>query len=282
MTALAETQARIASVSKLRTVVAAMRGMAATHAQQARGALAGFRAYADVVEAGLARAIRLLGAAPAAPVGGRVARVVFGAEHGFAGAYPDRLLDAVPQGSDDSLFLLGARTQAHAVQRGWRARWTAPMASQAAGVEATARRAADALYAEFAAGRLAGAELVFARTSGAGFEVERRTILPISADVARKAPEGPPPLVNLEPRRLVERLIGEHVFAQLALAALESFASENAARLATMESARVNIDDKLDVLTTQESQQRQEEITAEVQDVVAGALASQGAREGRR
>ena len=58
---------------------------------------------------------------------------------------------------------------------------------------------------------------------------------------------------NLPPRRLIEQLVGEYVFAELALAALESFASENAARLATMESARVNIEDKLDELFSQKN-----------------------------
>ncbi len=58
----------------------------------------------------------------------------------------------------------------------------------------------------------------------------------------------------------MEQLVGEHVFAELALAALESFAGENAARLATMESARLNIDQKLEQLTSQEQLLRQDQI----------------------
>jgi F-type H+-transporting ATPase subunit gamma len=63
----------------------------------------------------------------------------------------------------------------------------------------------------------------------------------------------------------------------LALAALESFAAENTARLTTMESARLNIEEKLEELSVQERLQRQEEITAEVQEVTFGALASEPA-----
>ena len=60
MSALGEAQARIASIRKLKIVVGAMRGIAATHTQQARNALDGFRAYTKVISGGLARAVELL------------------------------------------------------------------------------------------------------------------------------------------------------------------------------------------------------------------------------
>ncbi len=282
MSALAETQARISSVRELKTVVGAMRGIAATHAQQARGALEGFRAYEEVIAHGLAQAVQLIETTPAAgaaPAAGPAALIIYSAEHGFSGSFCARVLDAARPVGEAELFIIGARGAALAEQRGWRAGWTAPMASQMSGVDATARAVADALYARFVEEGLARAEIVHARPSGtADFTVVRRPILPIDLAAFRRPAAGPPPLVNLPPARLVEQLVGEYVFAELALAALESFASENAARLATMESARVNIDQKLEELTGQERLQRQEEITAEVQDVVAGALASEAAR----
>ena len=281
MTALAETQARIASIRKLRTVVGAMRGMAAANVQQARGSLDSYRAYATIVGDGLASAVRLLDpdalVAPQARPG-PIARVVFSAEHGFAGAFAARLLDAAAPAADDRLFVLGSRGISLCEQRGWPLAWSAPMASHAGGVPATARDLAEALYARFIDEGLAGAEVVWARPAGsADFTVERRRLLPFDFSALPAPPKsGAPPLADLVPERLVEQLVGEHVLAQLALDALESFTSENAARLATMESARLNIDEKLQALSAQERSQRQDEITAEVLDVVAGALASQG------
>lgn len=281
MSALGESQARIASIRKLKTVVGAMRGLAATHTQQARNALEGFRAYTTVIANGLARAVELQGqdGAPyAGPANRQTAVVVMTAEHGFAGAFSERALDAVAQSEDARLFVVGTRGLALAEQRGWHADWSTPMASQASGVGATARRVADALYAGFIDQKFARADLVFAKLSGAAHAVVvRQPILPLDL-AAFKAPHpGPPPLVNLPPRRLIEQLVGEYVFAELALAALESFASENAARLATMESARVNIEDKLDELSGLERLLRQEQITAEVQEITSGALASEAA-----
>lgn len=152
------------------------------------------------------------------------------------------------------------------------------MASQASGVGATARRVADALYSGFVEERFARAEIVFAKISGAAAAtVVRQPLLPIDLGAFRAPRPRPPPLTNLPPRRLIEQLVGEYVFAELALAALESFASENAARLTAMESARLNIEEKLDELSSLEKFLRQEQITAEVQEVTSGALAAEGA-----
>jgi F-type H+-transporting ATPase subunit gamma len=278
MSALGETQARIESVRKLGTVVGAMRGIAATHAGKARAALAGYRAYATVIAAGLARAAALVedtdpGGSP--PPNAGVVVIVFAAEHGFAGAFSERVFEAATLPEDGHLFLVGARGLSLADQRGLRVEWNTAMASQAAGVGAVARRVADSLYQLFVEARVARAEVVHARPiSASDFTIVQRPLLPIDPAAIQTHVAGPSPLVNLAPEKLVELLVGEYVFAELALATLESFASENAARLATMEAARLNIDQKLDELSGQERLLRQEQITAEVQDVVAGALAS--------
>jgi F-type H+-transporting ATPase subunit gamma len=279
VTALSETQARIDSVRKLGMVVGAMRGIAATHAGRARTTLEGYRAYAKVVAAGLASAVALLEETAAdKPLQSAedALVIVFAAEHGFAGAFSERVFDAAKLPDRHRLFVAGARGVSLAEQRGLRVDWSTPMASQSAAVSAVARRVADRLYALLVEERVARANVVHARpVSAADFAVVQRPLLPIDLAAIRAPVCGPPPLVNLAPRKLVELLVGEHVFAELALAALESFASENAARLDTMESARLNIDQKLEELGGRERLLRQEQITAEVQDVIAGALASE-------
>jgi F-type H+-transporting ATPase subunit gamma len=89
---------------------------------------------------------------------------------------------------------------------------------------------------------------------------------------------GPPPLTNLAPGKLVEKLIDELVFAELMRAPMESFAGENGARLATMEAAHASIAGKLDDLSQDERRRRQDEITTELLDIVTGAEAVAGAR----
>jgi len=97
-------------------------------------------------------------------------------------------------------------------------------------------------------------------------------LLPFDPTPYRPA-EGPPPVTHLAPRALLDKLVDELVFAELMHAAMESFASENAARLATMESAHSNIEDKIEELSGEERQRRQDQITMELLDVITGAEA---------
>ena len=65
----------------------------------------------------------------------------------------------------------------------------------------------------------------------------------------------------------------EYLFAEIAHSLMESFASENSARLAAMDSASRNIDDKLEVLERDARVAWQEETTSDMLDVVTGAEA---------
>jgi F-type H+-transporting ATPase subunit gamma len=78
---------------------------------------------------------------------------------------------------------------------------------------------------------------------------------------------------HLEAGVLPRRLIDELLLAELMLALTESFANENAARLAIMQAADQNIADKLDKLMLQGRQLRQDAITSELLDIVSGSEA---------
>ena len=106
--------------------------------------------------------------------------------------------------------------------------------------------------------------------------IERRRLMPF--DLApfalaqvRPAPLHNAPLHNLPPERLLEKLVADYVFALLAEAAIESLASENAARFAAMEAAHDNISKKLEQLRQEGRQSRQGEITEELLDLITGA-----------
>jgi F-type H+-transporting ATPase subunit gamma len=73
--------------------------------------------------------------------------------------------------------------------------------------------------------------------------------------------------------------MGEYMFALLTEAAVESIASENAARFAAMESAHDNVSKKLTELRQGARQARQAEITAELLDLITGAEATRSASD---
>lgn len=73
--------------------------------------------------------------------------------------------------------------------------------------------------------------------------------------------------------RLFSSLIRQHLFVSLYRATAESMASENAARLSSMQAAEKNIAERLEELDARYRNQRQSSITAELLDIVAGAEA---------
>ncbi|HMK87246.1 MAG TPA: FoF1 ATP synthase subunit gamma [Steroidobacteraceae bacterium] len=286
MTRLAEIQGRIASMDELLDIVGAMRSLAGMRVQEAQHALPGIRRYAAIVASAIATAL-LLTPTPVLDAGAggrRRALVLFTAEHGFVGAFNERLLAAseTAREAGDLSFVVGSRGAALALERGRRIEWTSAMATRPTGTFEIVDPLVAALYGYIGRGEISRIEIMFARyRQGSGTSVEQRLILPLEQPPSGASPAHPrsasrlrqPPLHNLEPQALLEKLVAEYVFALLTEAAVESIASENAARFAAMESAHENVSKKLDELRRLSRQERQTEITSELLDLITGTEA---------
>jgi len=267
-------KARIESLGELKTLFSAMRAISAARVQEAQAALGGIRRYAAVVEGAIAEAASLrptsgprLDEAELPPSG---ALVLICGEHGFAGAFNRLLLQRAKAelGEREVLGVVGRRGASLAEEHGLAPAWTLAMTTHVAGVIEVARHVAGHLT------EAASVRLVFARHRSSGrFDVGVRAVIPIDPRLFKASSAQAPPLHHLDPQRLLERLIEEHLFADLVLAMMESLASENAARLQVMKAADRNIDDKLSGLTRRARSVRQQAITAELLDVVTGAEA---------
>lgn len=270
---LAEVTARRQSIDGLRQVVDAMRSLAAVRQQQAAATLAGIRSYSAVIGVALARAVALMEEAPTRwpsgnGHGARPLTILFTAEHGFVGGYAERLLAAA--NSVGELWIVGTRGVALAMERNIPVGWSGALATHTDAVPLTARRVAAEIEERARRGSLGGLDLVYARTEAGSERIVRESVLPVDLTRFGGAGNRPAPLTNLEPRRLVERLVDEYLYAQLTHAAMESFAAENAARLSVMVAARQNVDEKLTDLSGEERRLRQEDITNEVIELAAG------------
>lgn len=73
-------------------------------------------------------------------------------------------------------------------------------------------------------------------------------------------------------RALFAEGVREHLFVSLFAAAATSQASENASRLAAMEAAQRRIEERLEELRGRFNQQRKQQITEELMDLVTGFL----------
>ena len=280
MTRLTKIQSHIVSMDELLDIVGAMRSLAGMRVQESQHALPGIRSYADSMATAIGSALLLMPqpVTEAHQRRGRCAAILCMAEHGFVGGFNERMLEAAEAtlNASDMLFVLGSRGAALAYERGREIAWTRPMATRLAGAPDAVNSLTNELYARIARGEIARVEVMFARyRQGAASMIEHRLLLPLdTASLAAKSARQVP-LHNLAPRPLLEELIADYVFALLTEAAVESIASENAARFAAMESAHDNVSKKLAGLQENARQARQTEITSELLDLMTGAEALQ-------
>ena len=274
MEQLPRLQARISSLRELRDLIRALRALAASHVQEAQTALPGIRRYVEVVEDAIAEGAALLPETDGLAVSSEPAQasvlIVVCSEHGFVGAFNERLLDRAEaerrQGQD--LVIIGQRGAILAAERGLDVERSYPMATHVGGVLGTTRRVAERLAV------FSTADVVFGSyRRGGNFEPEARSILPLDPALLIGSERRSPPLHHLAPDALLQRLASEYLFGEITRAVMESLASENGARLRAMETADHNMGDKLEELRRNEHTLRQEAITSELLDVVTGSEA---------
>jgi F-type H+-transporting ATPase subunit gamma len=275
---LADISARIDGIRQLGAVVNAIRGVAAARAQQARGQILAVDSYAATIADAIGRTLPLvLAERPAASRrSARPALVLFCAEQGFAGAFSERVLDAVGKDLGTSeLFLIGSRGNAIAAERGVHAAWHSPMPSHSLGVPKLAERISEALYARFARGAIDRLDAVFSQwQQGHGLIVERRRLFPLDMSGFSRSANADTPVINLAPEPLLIELTADYVHAQLCRIALHAFAAENEARMEAMAAAHRQIERQLSSLQATQRIVHQEEITAEIIELAAGEMAS--------
>jgi len=271
---IARLDARINSLEELRDLFAAIEAMAATRMQDAQSGLASTRRYAAVIETAISDAVMLGTGTPPRQrwdAGtGTSAIVVISSEQGFTGAFNRLVLERAraEREHDEAVIIVGRRGAAIATENGLTADVILPMATHINGVLGMARALARhvEMFDEVRA--------VYGRYRGGNqFDVSVRQVLPPDEKLFKARDKATQPLHQLPPALLVRQLIGELLLAELMLVLTESFASENAARLQIMQGADHNVGEKLEQLTQASHQVRQEQITAELLEVVAGAAA---------
>jgi F-type H+-transporting ATPase subunit gamma len=274
---LAAVRARIHGVEQLDTVIGAMRGIAAAHAQQSRALLPGFRAYAEVIAGAISSALRLRDELPSVRTSGnRCARVVFSAEQGFIGGFVERVLNELLPLHPADLLLVGSRGLSLATAHGVSPVWQIAMATQVDGIAAVCIRIVDALYDIIGERRISRVEVVFPVWNlGRGLEVMCHSLLPLEEPRFQTIPEAMAPLSTLPADVLLSSLAEEYVYATLCEAAMFAFVAENEARAAAMMRARSKLHDILMELHLSENRVRQEAITAELVELAGGRLAKE-------
>lgn len=250
-------------VRELGTVLNSVRAIAASRAQQAREAIRAVDRYSVGLVAALGTLADLL--PTGGDVGGRVAtaRVVFGAEEGFVGAFSERILDGI--GSGELLFLIGSRAVSIATEGGTAIHWSTASSGHLAAIPRLADTIAQALYARVAVGRIGRIVVRYADyRSGGTYQIRDDQLLPLDETALRSGRQRQAPLMQRPERAVFGDIGDDYVHARLCRAALHSLAAENETRVETMARARREIDRRLAELDQQIRLMRHEQITDEI------------------
>jgi F-type H+-transporting ATPase subunit gamma len=278
---------RITSAEDLHAVVRVMKALAAVSIRQYEKAVESLAEYRRTVEMGLHIALRhrpeeVARGKPAS--GERWGIVVFGSDQGMCGSFNEQVasftleaMQALPGGpADRTILAVGGRVAGRLEDAGFAVEQQFPVPSSVPAITPVVH---DVLLRveELRFQRGIDQVLLFHNrpASGSTAAPRRLQLLPVDPrwlhDLQQRSwPSRSLPTFTMDWRRLFSALIRQHLFVALYQAFAESLASENASRLASMQAAEKNIADHLAALTSRYHQQRQQSITEELLDIVAG------------
>src|SRR5215218_1254489 len=292
MATLQDIRRRIRAVSNTRKITKAMELVAAARLRRAEARITQMRDYADRMEeltAGTARAassLRGLALLQQREVQ-TVAIVALTGDRGLAGAFNAQILRRAfaldrglrAAGKDVRWLAVGRKGRGslvfrrYEIDQAWTGFTDQPSYHDA---QAIAHRLAELYTAE----EIDRAVIVYNHyVSPLVQRVTEQEVLPISEQaLGHDEDEGEESRALLgdfiyepEPEQILERLLPVYVETELYRALLESAASEHGARMTAMRNASKNAGELIDRLTLAMNRARQQEITQEILEVVAGA-----------
>ena len=288
---------QIDTATDLSSVVTTMKTLAAVSIHQYERAVEALADYNRTIELGFQMALageplRL----EADESSQKTAAIVFGSDQGMCGQFNEEIVSFVNNGSYEDgarpswkVLAIGIRGEGQLLDAGWEVDHTYEVPTSVSDITNLVQEVLphiERLRSQADISRL----LVFynRRTSASSFKPQRIQLLPIDPQRLQRWRDEPwqsrsLPMFVTEQRLLLSRLIQQHLFVSLFRACAESLASENASRIAAMQAAEKNIEERLDDLHGSFNHLRQSAITEELLDVVTGfeALSKQRRKRGR-
>lgn len=278
---------RINNTDDLLSIVKTMKSLAAINIRQYEKAVKSLADYYRAIEMGFQVLLRNAPEAIALPETvhhGCRGVIIFGSDQGMCGQFNEQITALaleelsrlkVPQ-QHRVILTLGMRltTHLHALEQPISA--TMPIPGSVAGITPLIQDIVMKIDAWRTEQRVQSVILFYNRpASGAAYSPHMTTLLPVNVERLRRLahkewPSKVLPMFTMDWQQLLSALMHQYLFVSIYRAFAESLMSENASRLATMQSAERNIQDHLDTLHTLFHQERQRAITEELLDIIAG------------
>lgn len=289
MEALESLKRTIHVTRELQSLVKTMKVLAGLNIRQYERAAHAVTQYNRTVEMGLQIMLRDV-PEPALPApGGRLGAIVFGSDQGMCGTLNDAIVSHAVRAlarlarhhPDPAVVAVGARAAAQLENDGRTPEAVLPVPGSVSGIGPGVHDLL-ALVEEWRERGIGMVVLFHCRlVTGVFYKPRGLRLLPADAEwirglQARRWPTRVLPTYFLDTEHLLHTLLREYLFVSLYRAAAESLASENAARLASMQVAERNIEDRLKALTAEFHQSRQAAVTSELLDIISGFEALKG------
>ncbi|MFE8072545.1 F0F1 ATP synthase subunit gamma [Marinobacteraceae bacterium S3BR75-40.1] len=276
---------KIANADDLLTVVRTMKTLAAANIGQYEQAVVALADYYRTVEQGLGVCLRQVGAAerllPPLRTGAGAGVVVFGSDQGLVGQFNADLEDYLLTAQKDEtlpfrVWAVGERIQTRLSDAGVTIQSTLAVPQSVAAITPLVQQLLFETESLRALGDMGPLYLFHNRPEKRKqYRPSRQRLLPLDRQwrqaLVDQSWEGsclPEVIGGVE--GTLRTLIYEYLFVSLFRACAESMASENASRLAAMQRAENNINERLDELNHDYHRLRQSLIDEELFDVVSG------------
>lgn len=301
METLEQLHSQLDSLRELSDIVRTMKALSAASIRQYEEAVRALQGYYRNVERGLYVVLRDMelpsGDMPRAAARSartrepeRLVAVVFGSDHGLCGRFNEVIsehavqqLDATGVAPENRLLLaVGARVAASLVSADQKVEEVFLVPGSADQITATVQQILLKVDEWRAQSRVHGVYLLFnSHSEGSRYEPATVELLPLDLRRFRHLREKSWPSKNLptfsmDRDRLLSRLVHQYLFVSIFRACAESQASEHGSRLAAMQSAERNLDERLDDVTMAYRRARQDSVTSELLDVIGGFEAITG------
>ncbi len=288
METLEELKRRIESTKDLQSVVKTMKALAAVRIRQYEKAVESLGDYNETVEMALRviflnRPQIMLGARPGSR--DRLGAIVFGSDHGMCGQLNDQVVSHTlneivrfSQAGTRNRFIMavGERVRGRLEDAGQPVDESISVPGSVTGITPLVQDILVKIEAWHDKKGLNTVLLFYSKyISGASYRPKTVNLLPVDRKwLSNLREKGWPnrclPMFTMDWELLFSALIRQYIFVSLFRAFAESLASENASRLASMQGAEKNIQDRLRELNMRYHQQRQTSITEELLDIVSG------------
>lgn len=267
-----------------------MKALAAVNIRQYEKAVESLTEYNRTVEMGLQILLRNKPEARARPKSGatnRLGAVVFGSDQGMCGQLNDQIVshamatmnDLVAAPKNRILLAVGLRVGGRLEDAGQPVEESLSIPGSTAGITPMVQEIVMIVEEWHSTRGIDQIVLFFNKhLSGASYRSDTLKLWPFDLEWLQKLEEKEwagraLPIFTMDWNRLFSLLIRQYLFVSLYRAFAESLASENASRLASMQGAERNIEERLGELNAQFHQQRQMSITEELLDIIAGFTA---------